>query len=178
MPICVDTTTLKEMMKHHPNVLVQNVARELLGLRKYMASATVATREPITQVNWVILREFSPAVILPLASYKRHDLPDYQEFEVWPGEIVRVRMTSKRYVLFAKNPCCVRCGLRGTVMALEHAFRQRGKRPAHFNLYAVKDGRYVLMTKDHIVPTSRGGLDHMANLQTMCGPCNFSKGAN
>lgn len=29
---------------------------------------------------------------------------------------------------------------------------------------------------DHIVPRSRGGTDHISNLQLLCGPCNMSKG--
>lgn len=31
------------------------------------------------------------------------------------------------------------------------------------------------VTKDHIVPLARGGLNHPTNLQPLCGPCNRSK---
>lgn len=34
----------------------------------------------------------------------------------------------------------------------------------------------VFMTKDHIVPTSKGGADKMCNLQPMCSICNTIKG--
>jgi hypothetical protein len=44
----------------------------------------------------------------------------------------------------------------------------------HFNLYAA-DG--TLMTKDHIIPKSKGGIDKVHNMQTMCYPCNKAKGA-
>ena len=33
------------------------------------------------------------------------------------------------------------------------------------------------MTVDHVVPQSRGGSDHMDNLQLLCGACNSMKGA-
>ena len=46
----------------------------------------------------------------------------------------------------------------------------------HFNLYAEKDGESILMTKDHIIPRSKGGHNHISNLQTMCAICNKNKG--
>ena len=51
-----------------------------------------------------------------------------------------------------------------------------GDQSPHFNLYAVEDGRYVLMTKDHILAKARGGTDELYNYQTMCCTCNNLKG--
>lgn len=31
------------------------------------------------------------------------------------------------------------------------------------------------MTKDHIMPKSKGGADSLSNYQTMCLPCNEAK---
>lgn len=46
----------------------------------------------------------------------------------------------------------------------------------HFNLYALKScGKRVLMTKDHILPQSKGGNNDNDNLQTMCSECNNLK---
>ena len=46
----------------------------------------------------------------------------------------------------------------------------------HLNLYAVNDkGEEVLMTKDHILPKSLGGPDHLNNMQSMCKRCNENK---
>jgi hypothetical protein len=38
-------------------------------------------------------------------------------------------------------------------------------------------GSHRGLTVDHITPVSKGGTDDLDNLQTLCGPCNSSKGA-
>jgi 5-methylcytosine-specific restriction endonuclease McrA len=42
----------------------------------------------------------------------------------------------------------------------------------HLNLYSED---HVLMTKDHIIPRSKGGKNHMSNYQTLCYECNQEK---
>lgn len=90
-------------------------------------------------------------------------------------EVYTVRMNSHRYLLFKNCRTCVVCGIEGTVMALE--LPPSAQNP-HFNLYAVKDGRYVLMTKDHVQPVAKGGKDKLENYQAMCSICNGIKGAD
>lgn len=88
-------------------------------------------------------------------------------------EIYEVRMNSERYHVFKSNPYCVACGLQGTRMLLD---KNPGDLTPHFNFYAVENDRLVLMTKDHILPKSKGGNDELSNYSTCCAICNNLKG--
>lgn len=94
-----------------------------------------------------------------------------------------VKVSSLRLELFRQNPKCVTCDRMGSLWILEA--HRRFETP-HLNLYHVgeevqewknlsKDG-LVMMTKDHIIPRSRGGPTTLENLQTMCSICNGKKG--
>lgn len=88
-----------------------------------------------------------------------------------------IKLGSDRYKTFKfKGLCCVKCGIEGRYFAKE---RTPSKIISwHMNLYAVdKNGNEVLMTKDHIVPVSKGGPDHIDNYQPMCSICNSEKGS-
>lgn len=99
----------------------------------------------------------------------------YLEFIEWEFDGYRVKMNSMRYQLFkTKGTTCIECGVEGKYFALE---RPKGATRCHFNLYGFnKDGFEVMLTKDHIVPKSKGGKGHLGNLQTMCASCNGRKG--
>ena len=68
---------------------------------------------------------------------------------------------------------CVKCGIKGEFFAKE---KHKGDVSYHFNLYARNQlGEEVLMTRDHIIPLSKGGSEVIENLQTMCSVCNQIK---
>lgn len=50
-------------------------------------------------------------------------------------------------------------------------------RDRHLCCYCGSRKRPELLTRDHVVPLSRGGKDHWKNVVTACKPCNQKKGA-
>ena len=83
-----------------------------------------------------------------------------------------INMNRDNLKLFFRNHTCISCGIEGQYFVME---QDEGSNP-HFNLYALKDGKEVLMTKDHVIPKSKGGKDLMSNYQVMCLQCNQEKG--
>jgi len=93
-----------------------------------------------------------------------------------------VYMNSDRYQCFDFHGThCVKCGLVGEFFALERFAIVNGKSNTqdryHFNLYGIKGGREVMISKDHVIPVSKGGKDRLNNYQTMCVECNKAKGS-
>jgi 5-methylcytosine-specific restriction endonuclease McrA len=107
----------------------------------------------------------------------------YTDLTTPDGATFKVKVSSLRLELFRQNPKCVSCHRIGELWILEAHHRNE---PPHLNLYHVgeesqewkklsKDG-LVMMTKDHIIPRSKGGPTTLENLQTMCAICNGRKG--
>ena len=81
------------------------------------------------------------------------------------GNIKSVRILN----LFKLGFTCVDCKIEGTKWIRT---RDAGG-GIHLDLYSEDD---TLMTIDHIIPKSKGGKNHIDNMQTMCKVCNESKG--
>ena len=86
-----------------------------------------------------------------------------------------IKGNSQRYqTFFKKGMVCKCCGIKGKYFAKEI---HKNAKAYHLNLYAVDDnGKEILMTKDHIIPRSKGGKNSLKNYQCMCEPCNKRKG--
>ena len=89
------------------------------------------------------------------------------------GKKLYVKMNNQRFFLFRENNKCVCCGLEGNTIVCE---KNLNDVTPHLNLYAVKNDKYILLTKDHINPKCVGGKDKHSNYQTMCSLCNNLKG--
>ncbi len=107
------------------------------------------------------------------------DIPSYGEptvkknFKLDDGTTFNVKINSQRLRIFKESTKCICCGIEGTIFALE----RHTKENPHINLYAVdRSGKLILMTKDHILPSSQSGNNTFRNLQTMCSVCNGLKG--
>lgn len=89
--------------------------------------------------------------------------------EIFDG--MKIKMNSLRLHTFKEKGCtCVECGRVGTHFRLQTSSLQNN---FHFGLWSDDE---VQMTKDHIIPKSKGGLDSLNNMQTMCEICNSKKG--
>ncbi len=87
----------------------------------------------------------------------------------------KVRTKEDRYLNFIEHGfTCSKCGIEGKYVNLE-CNSQKGN---HLNVYAEKDGRPILLTKDHIYPKSKGGLNNIKNYQVLCEECNNIKSDN
>jgi 5-methylcytosine-specific restriction endonuclease McrA len=87
---------------------------------------------------------------------------------------VRYKTGSKRYQVFRKSLSCAspNCSREISYAKLQCHHTDAGKGIGHWNFFSADD---VLMTKDHIIPLSKGGKDYLGNLQTMCKFCNSAK---
>lgn len=87
----------------------------------------------------------------------------------------QVKTKDDRYLNFITNGFeCAKCGALGEYVNLECCSRLGN----HLNVYAIKNGQPLLLTKDHIYPKSKGGLDDVKNYQVLCEECNTNKSDN
>ena len=89
---------------------------------------------------------------------------------------ITIPMGSHRYQLFAvKGIRCVQCGIEGSYFAIERGVKDNPSK-FHLNLYGKdENGNEVMITKDHILPRSKGGENKLSNYQPMCFRCNQKK---
>lgn len=84
------------------------------------------------------------------------------------GQSVNVTsMLTDRVQNLINNCNCVSC-----YRSIDYFSVERNSDHYHLNAY---DSEGVMMTRDHIIPKSNGGKDHISNYQLMCYTCNQSK---
>lgn len=79
--------------------------------------------------------------------------------------------------LIRKGPQCVSCDVVGNMYALQKARKDFSTNWYHWNLWQANESRthFILLTRDHIHPVSKGGSNDLDNSQCMCTSCNLRK---
>lgn len=96
------------------------------------------------------------------------------------GITYRVKVGTDRLMVLNRTPYCVQCGLKGNAWLLQQQAQHADRMVAQLNLWYVdpiNPSTNCLMTIDHVIPRSKGGSDHISNLQTMCVEDNLKKAA-
>ena len=70
---------------------------------------------------------------------------------------------------------CWSCGVEASCFIVNKGSNDRVG-PAVLDFFAETRDGPVLMTRDHIIPKSYGGVNEVANLRIGCGPCNHTRG--
>jgi 5-methylcytosine-specific restriction endonuclease McrA len=72
-----------------------------------------------------------------------------------------------------KDNMCLPCGLSTTHFAIQLGPKQT---TPHINAWHLSNNTKILITSDHIIPSSKGGSDDISNRQVLCEHCNVKKG--
>jgi len=115
-------------------------------------------------------RVYETQEVLPFISNRKKDKNNKLIEKDYSGNLVK--MFSHRYQVFNQSCKCITCGRVGEIFRLQ---RNHTETRYHFGLWS-KDN--VQLTKDHIIPKSKGGDNNLSNYQTMCEICNRAKGSN
>lgn len=70
---------------------------------------------------------------------------------------------------------CWSCGIEATCFISNKGSNDKIGAP-NLDLFAMTLGGPVLMTRDHIIPKSYGGVNDVENLRVGCSPCNNARG--
>lgn len=70
---------------------------------------------------------------------------------------------------------CWSCGIEANCFIVNKGQNDRMGPPV-LDLFAMRVDGPVLMTRDHIIPKSYGGVNDVENLRIGCGPCNHGRG--
>lgn len=102
-------------------------------------------------------------MILPIFKYKL-----VKELPITALNLKQFATHRRLKVFHQKGLICPVCGRKGTKLILG-----KGRNSLHWDVYC---DDYIPMSVDHIIPKSKGGSNHLENLQPMCSPCNNKKG--
>lgn len=175
-------TEIFDIIWNRHKVSINEIVKTVDDLRKilsgdcYISNKDIRLSEFKPKYSWKIIERKSTHSIEQIRELTKYVLfeKDKRNAKVeLDGDIIKGN--SQRYqTFFTKGMKCVCCGIEGKYFAKE---KHEKDISYHLNLYGIdNNGQEVLITKDHIIPKSKGGKDELENYQTMCVICNQLKG--
>lgn len=125
-------------------------------------------------------RMAKPDAVKRIARFNPHHVLPHVGRHKPPVRILgkRVKLNTKYLGTFRQHGItCAGCGMEGKWIYLEHSTSMDAPGNYSFKLYGINaEGYEIQMTRDHVIPVSRGGRDGLYNSQPMCYDCNQRKG--
>lgn len=81
---------------------------------------------------------------------------------------IRLKVSSDKFLAFKESQQCYICGIKANAFIIE---KHKSQKNFHISMYHDN----ILFTIDHVIPRSKGGLNHISNLKTCCINCNSLK---
>lgn len=104
-----------------------------------------------------------------LKKFKKHIVVEIDDKKI------KLPIFRERYFFYLFNSKCNCCGLEGSHFAINEQLLKDEKSLYHLNFISFVNNKYTLLTKDHIIPRSRGGKNCNDNYQLLCEYCNGIK---
>lgn len=142
-------------------------------------SSSIKAKSPKTQLEKILGGDSIVYSIQKVKDY-RSDITRYiklgkdnHRFLRIDGRVIRLSETAK--VVIRDEFSCVDCGREAEFFGVYRA-KNNHKDSYGVIFFHLENSRVVIHTKDHIIPKSRGGPNHMDNYQNLCTLCNSKKG--
>jgi len=114
-------------------------------------------------INYLSLHKIFSAKSASRSNKKFHNMKVYAEYSAY-----------QLWMKYIDNLACVNCQRKANFFKLHK--HQEIKDVYFFQLYCLDQNMSaILMTKDHIIPKSKGGKNNIDNYQLFCRICNKAK---